>query len=103
MWLSSKNLTSIHEDTSSIPDLVQWVRDPMLLWLWGRPAAIARIQPLAWEVPYAVGVAIKKQTKKYVNLVCESQNFRLLDLARAFEGISYKPGLPQRRRPGQGT
>ena len=35
--------------------------DPLLLWLWCRPAAVALIQPLAWELPYVVGVAQKKQ------------------------------------------
>ena len=38
--------------------------DPALLWLWHMPAAIAPIQPLAWEPPYAVGVALKRQKKK---------------------------------------
>ena len=33
--------------------------DAALLWLWRRPAAVAPIQPLAWERPYAVGVALK--------------------------------------------
>ena len=35
-----------------------------LLWLWGRPAAVVPIGPLAWEPPYAVGVALKKEKKK---------------------------------------
>ena len=35
--------------------------DPKLLWLWGRPAAVALIRPLAWEPPYAVGAALKRQ------------------------------------------
>ena len=36
------------------------------LWLWHRPAAEALIPFLAWELPYAVGVALKsKQTKKF--------------------------------------
>ena len=39
--------------------------DPALLWLWRRPAAILPIGLLAWEPPYAVGVALKsKKTKK---------------------------------------
>ena len=38
--------------------------DLMLLWLWGRPAAAALIGPLAWEPPYATGVALKWKKKK---------------------------------------
>jgi len=34
--------------------------DPLLLWLWCRPAAVAPIRLLAWEPPYAVGVALEK-------------------------------------------
>ena len=30
------------------------------LWLWHRPAAAAPIQPLAQELPYVTGVALKK-------------------------------------------
>ena len=56
------------------PDLDQWVKDPVfcgvghghgsdLLWLWHRPVAAALIRPLAWEVPCASGVALKRQKK----------------------------------------
>ena len=38
--------------------------DPVLLWLWCRPVAIALIGPLAWEPPYAAGAAIEKEKKK---------------------------------------
>ena len=34
--------------------------DPALLWLWCRQAATAPIRPLAWEPPYATGVALEK-------------------------------------------
>ena len=36
----------------------------MLLWLWCKPAAAAPIRCLAWELPYAEGVAVKKKRKK---------------------------------------
>ena len=35
-----------------------------LAWLWCRPAATALIRLLAWELPYAVGVALKSKKKK---------------------------------------
>ena len=38
--------------------------DPALLWLWRMPAAVALIQPLAWEPSYAMGVALKSKKKK---------------------------------------
>ena len=41
--------------------------NPTLLWLWCRPGATALIQPLAWEPPYAVGMALNKQTNKQTN------------------------------------
>ena len=37
--------------------------DPALLWLWCRLAAAALIGPLAWELPYATGAALKKNKK----------------------------------------
>ena len=38
--------------------------DPVLLWLWCRPAAVSPIHPLAWELPCALGVALKSRKKK---------------------------------------
>ena len=37
--------------------------DLVLLWLWRRPAAVAPIGPLAWELPYAAGAAVKSKKK----------------------------------------
>ena len=37
--------------------------DPVLLWLWCRPAAAAPIWRLAWELPYATGGALKRKKK----------------------------------------
>ena len=38
--------------------------DLALLFLWRRLAAAAQIQPLAWELPNASGVALKKKKIK---------------------------------------
>ena len=38
--------------------------DPALLWLWHRLAATSLSQPLAWELPYAAGVALKSEINK---------------------------------------
>ena len=38
--------------------------DKALIRLWYRPAAAALTQPLAWELPYAMGTALKRQTNK---------------------------------------
>ena len=53
------NPTRNQEVVGLIPGLAQWVMDLALLWLWCRLAAVASIRPLAWEPPYAAGVALK--------------------------------------------
>ena len=58
------NPTSIHEDVGLIHSLIQGVKDPVLLCLWCRLAAVAPIRPLSWELPYATGVALKKKKKE---------------------------------------
>ena len=43
--------------------------DLALFWLWHRLAAIAPTRPLAWEPPYAVGAALKRQKDKKIKKI----------------------------------
>ena len=78
LWLSRlKTRHGAHEDTGLTPGLTQWVKDLTLLqsaaniveaaWIWCccgcsvGLAAEALIRPLAWELPYATGTAIKRK------------------------------------------
>ena len=38
--------------------------DPVLLWLWCRPVAVALISLLAWESPYAEEAAVEKAKRQ---------------------------------------
>ena len=50
--------------------LYQCVKDLALLWLWCRPAAGALIQPLVWELTYALDVALKRKKKELNRTGC---------------------------------
>ena len=57
--------------------------DVALLWLWRRPVATALIWPLAWEPPYAAGVALKrhkdkKKLSKPLNYICKQTKKRYI-------------------------
>ena len=72
LWLSENEPEN--EDVDSIPGFAQWVKDPMLLWLWPRPAAAAPIYRLARELPYAEGIALKSKKKR--KIIFENLIFR---------------------------
>ena len=39
-------------------------RGSNFVWLWHRPAAVAPVWPLAWELPYAASASLKSKKKK---------------------------------------
>ena len=49
------------------------ISDLMLLWLWRNPAAIAPIGPLAWDRPYAAGMALKSKNQSLSQDIERSQ------------------------------
>ena len=48
--------------------------DPVLLWLWRRPAAAALIQPLAWELRGSPKKTKKKKKKKSEKKIMNLKN-----------------------------
>ena len=52
--------------------------DLVLLWRWHRLAATAPIQPLAWELPYGMGAALKRQKKKKKEKEKKKETFFLI-------------------------
>ena len=79
--------------------------DPTLLWLWHRLAATTWIRPLAWEPPYAMGMALeraKRQKKKLKILKIKNKKIgvpvvaqQLTNLTSIHEDVGSIPGLTQ--------
>ena len=57
----------------------------MFLWLWRRLAGAAPILPLAWELPYATGMALKRKKEKKKKKKKEL-NFYLTQLLESLVG-----------------
>ena len=89
IWHSRNKPTRNHKVAGSILALLSGLRsgiavncgsyrcslDPVLLWLWCRPAATTQIRPLTWEPPYAMGADLKRQKiKNFKNLKNDSQH-----------------------------
>ena len=56
--------TRIHDDVGSIPASLSGLQIQHCRKLWCRPLAVTLIQPLAQELPYAMGMTQKDQKKK---------------------------------------
>ena len=67
----------------------QCVKDPAFLWLWCRPVATAPIQYLAWELPYATGMALKRQKIKKISIFLNSKKKK-----KKIRRVHYKQNCP---------
>ena len=117
MWSSccgavEMNLTRNPEVAGSILGLAQWLRiqhcheggvgrkrGSDLALLWCRQAAAAPIGPLAWEPPYASGVALKSKINKQTLKIVKKQNKTkhktwVWALAPYPPGLGCVPGTP---------
>ena len=79
--IAETNPTRNHEVAGLISVLAQWVKVLALLWLWCMPAAVATIQSLAWEPPYAMGATLKREKKKKEQDLCIRSEFRFSQLS----------------------
>ena len=75
--------------------------DPMLLWLWHRPAALAPIWPPAWELPYATCAAIKRKKEKRKWLKLGSLNLRWEWLSTQTRNLCNVSGELGRKQRGE--
>ena len=66
LWVSIR--LQLLRGTGLIPGLVQWVKGSDIAAAAAQVAAVAQLQSLARELPYAVGVAIKlKKIFEFIN------------------------------------
>ena len=65
-----KNPTSIYKDVGLIPGLAQWIKDPEVPRLG--------IQPLAWELPYAAGMALNSTKNDHAEIWRASSEIHIL-------------------------
>ena len=66
MWVCSLALLSGSRIHITLSCCVGCRHSSDLAWLWHRLTAVASIHPLAWELPYALGVALKSKKKEHM-------------------------------------
>ena len=59
--------------------------DPVLLWLWHWPEAVAPILPLAWEHPHAMDAALKKKEIQMNNTATFSSRYHKVNYINYFQ------------------
>ena len=73
--------------------LQTWLRSGLLC-LWHRPAGTAPIRPLAWKLPYAVGVVLKRLKTNNNN----SNNNNNNNMKAVFEGGQQKKKKKKKKK-----